>query len=374
MVYFKDNPDYSPDDFMRDLQAFHEVNSWEAGIYAREQYENVLRLLEGKVTKSNQDAEMIELLRRILKGFEIFVEAAKIIRDFIEGVLKKNINSVEIGPKNLLQHIKVQGTTHVEAETNFFKTEWSADFVHGPDTLMFILELAKSILQPGEKITEINRITFRRPITHNVRLIIEDVSSPVAPGTLDGVLIDGELVTSRSGRVLRFFAKKIPDSPVQSQIEVNPFAQSVFCGCADHHRVFGDVHSFALNPNALSPEIMNSLGNVPSMLAATMADLITTALSMICHPNQHEPRPDHLRLLLGLKKLQLPEGIDALLPNDGQLVIQMRPDKTRPGKSRFLLTPFEFRFPHQTTSGEGVIAISDSAEKSDDYLRRCSEN
>ncbi|MBP7057541.1 hypothetical protein KBB08_03575 [Candidatus Gracilibacteria bacterium] len=56
------------------------------------------------------------------------------------------------------------------ADTRLFLSGWSKKVVHGPDIALVMTNLAAALLQPGEKLTRVEKLNFKTPVQTELRL------------------------------------------------------------------------------------------------------------------------------------------------------------------------------------------------------------
>lgn len=347
----KDPESLTPDEITLLKTFFGEGSRYvsEAGIHS------ILDALEDGSDLSANDREIVERLERILSKMR-------------ESITSDLSGDQEVMFRDKLTVEEIAGYEFAVGNAEFFKTSWSKDFVHGPDTMINITQLARKILKPGEMIARLERVSWRRPIINNAKLMItaggqKDVIEPGED------LFDGTLKTSH-GRLLHFAAKEKKDSPVVLKASSNPMAESSFCDCPNCYTRYGDVHIFKLK--GPSNAKMNTEATYPYTLS-TLCEIVTLALNTITIEDDRLSENTSLRLMGGINNLDLPqiEG-KAVFPEGGSLHIFMKPGEIKKGKSGIDLVPFDFRFPHQqSTSGSGILAISKSLRVTDKFKERC---
>jgi|CXWL01.1.fsa_nt_gi hypothetical protein len=310
------------------------------------QIQNKAESLENAVSLSQSERETLQRLRMFLQRVD---------------AVASNLFQV-LNPSEDLRILEISGHNSARAEVGFFRTPWSPNFVHGPDTMIFVTKLAEKILKPGESICALERVTWKKPIANNAILTISEIES--SPFSVEnGCLFDGTLSTNL-GRKLHFTSKERQGSTVQKVVaNSNPYAKQVFCSCPDCYKSYGDVHIFDLKPPTADTQ---------PYLLSTLCEIVTLALSKICHPDMSKERLDSMRLLGGIKNLELPSSAEAVFPPGGKLHVLIKPVEKKTGKSGMTLMPFEFRFPHQDqNSGSGIMAISYKQDMTEEYLRKC---
>ena len=244
-----------------------------------------------------------------------------------------------------------------------FLSEWSGQFVHGPDSIGFPILLAEAnLLKPGERIRAIPRVTWRRPMTNDLTLAVYAQEFTKRPTAADPYAFDGQLQTTL-GRTLSFYGIENGD-PIRRQSAVpNPYAKALFCNCPRcYSRTQDGEHSFRLK-DGFSPEHLGVLNGSAAVSAAALLELIVkglVAVGMECDGDRVTSA--HVGLLGQVSNLEIPEDFADIL--GGEKCLRLRGLRKRirssvhtsPTAEPLSLVSFEYSFPGQTNFSHGIAA------------------
>jgi len=309
---------------------------------------------ENKATEATEIRTRIQkYMALILKGDDT-ISLLAMVDNGLKAPSKPSFSCTqENGTSMNLFNIETNRKNFATAETKMFLTEWSNDFVHGPDSVLFVAKLADEILQHREEILNVPRITWKKPISGNLTLTVCDTDS-TRPEKDQDVVMDGEFLTTE-GRELAFWGKNIRGSKVDTLAPRNPYAKAIFYDSPLFIPGISGLRSFNLMESPA--EMIDLLDSSKPLLLATLMEIITIALF---HANEGLSDGEVLKLLGGIKNLHLPRKISDIFEDRSQLDIELLENQSRQGRSGMTLIPFKFRFAHQKTFSTGVMARTSS--------------
>lgn len=256
--------------------------------------------------------------------------------------------------------------TFATADTNMFFTEWSPNFIHGSDSMIHIMSLAETLLQEGEKITALDRITWKKPMRHNLQLAVYAQEFANLPDR-EKYIVEGSFTTS-NGRKFTVFGMDNPNSPIKTRMTNNPYANRTICPCPDCCQTAPDgTQSFKIHEPPVS-KCYEAFAKSKPLSAATLIEMLTLALFRTDETINNRERTKILKVLGGLSDLPIPEDMDVIFngnhPGEGNSRLEVRFLKgaEKKGQSGMTLMPFEYKFPHQKTFSRGIAASTDSID------------
>ncbi|MGE3278860.1 MAG: hypothetical protein AB7J40_03630 [Candidatus Altimarinota bacterium] len=259
------------------------------------------------------------------------------------------------GDIQLLEDVNVTSDQMAMAETNMFCSPWSSDFIHGADAIFPIFELASKILKPGEKITGLKKIAWKRPMKTNMRLTVcRNLLEIPKNASMEGVIetTEGNLV---------FHSTQI-EKPITRNWPKNPYAEQVICDCPNCLSVFREgLYAYSLKEPPVE-NWENHMREHPPLTAALLTELVTMGISrMPCESSV-------LRLMGGIEGLELPKSPEDIF-RAGVLEIQLQRKNAKTGRSGLQIIPFTFKFSYQRKKGSGFVALTNSEEVSNHHLK-----
>lgn len=331
-------------------ERMHEVGD---EVHAR--VHEVIRLEKKGAHKTAEDLLRIrELKREIRELLQAGLPKGMVAKDPI--ILSTDATPIQPGEFFKLNDVETDKETFVRGTAEMFLTEWSDKLVHGPDSISFPILLAEAnLLKPDERISELKRVTWRKPMRNNVTFAIYARAFEKKPTGADRYCMEGEFGTSE-GRTLTFFGIE-NDQPVARRAERNPYARSIFCRCNDCHKKNGDSsHTFNLE-TTLPPDILDVMKSSSAITAATLLEIITYALVTAgIEQNAHGELTGHGGLLGRVSDLSIPSDIEDILRKGHVLEIRSKGRKIRTGQHGLSLQSFEYKFPHQEDFARGIVA------------------
>lgn len=275
-----------------------------------------------------------------------------------------------------LLEIETDGKTYARGEAPLFFTDLTRSFAHGADTIIFPAAFAEKILQPGERLTLLQEVTWKRPMKHSLYIEVRE-GDPLEKSKLDQCDMYGSFATS-SGRVLNFSAIRDESKPIINKGKTNPYAERIMCICNEcFQSKEANSFEFHMGNNNMPDEAFDDLEESQALKVATLLELLSkaTALASANHQAKTGSALCRLKLMGGVRNLPIPANMrvffgKTLIQTEKKLTVRLLDDQQRPGKSGMAIMPFEFQFPHQTDMGTGIIAQTNSNELIDRHLDR----
>lgn len=312
------------------------------------------------VEKGRQLRAQAEALEQ--KGFrktaEDLVRIRELRREIREGVEKLAINGV-VGMRTIptlkqtghIRNLETDSRNFASCDTEMFFGPWSREFVHGADAMLWPAALAEKILQSGERISCMQRATWRKPITHNLRMAVYSEGCAGHWGS-DESSFDGTFVTTK-GRRLEFKGCQNPALPINVVSgTTNSFARGTVSPC----RNSGPQQcSFDLYPPAM-PSDMQTLKESAPLRISTLVEMLSIALTQTDIVRHGE----NGRVLCEVRDMPVPEDLSPIFDLDAEQ-LQVRflgPETRKRGKSGFIIIPLEYKFPGQDDFSSAAIALS----------------
>lgn len=268
--------------------------------------------------------------------------------------MSANVEFTEVS--DLISNVYSDGKSFATCDAKMFVTSVSAGkFVHGPDALMPVVQLLNKLVADGERLESVQRFSWKKPMKNNLKLAVYD--RDFNGGDNGDYVMEGKFTTSE-GRMLTVLGMDNPDSPVKIVGVKNPYAEGTICNCPECCRIDDSRnHSFELiNPSV--PECFELFANDNSIAVATLVEVLTKALTKM--DISENKAPVVLRMLGGIRNLQLPKDMSDVFGEGRRLDIRIIEDKRKKGHSGMIITPFEFKFPHQESVGTGIYAVTDN--------------
>lgn len=329
-----------------------------------------LEALEAKgINKTADDRLRIQAIRSDISIFIRRTLVETIIVDLgLDGTHFGQLRVEDIDREKMvkLQNVHTDGRNFATADASMFTTPWSREFVHGADSALHIGDLASKILSPAERLTGIDRITWRKPVTTNLQLAVYarafDKTMDMSPYS-----VDGELHTSE-GRRLTFLGMAIPDTEIDLHMsESNPFAQLAICPCPNCKTQRGELATYRVHD--LHPSMKAVLDKDESLKMSTLLEMLTMGVAHSQMASDPRDKRNLLKLLAGVNGLVLPQTWDEL--RDGKLYVELHHDAAKIGRSGMTLIPFEYRFPHMRKTESGLVAATESITCAEKVLDGC---
>lgn len=263
----------------------------------------------------------------------------------------------EVANSTLYDRCDYEGGKFRMATTRLFTTPSSREFAHGADMLLPIVHLAEEIMAPDEQTKMIERINWRSPVTHNMRLMVAKTNQrPFADNIKPAV--DGYLKTSTGNSV--YFAGVLDKSlPLTVHMPTpNPYVVKNVHTMSNviRHVLPGEVILKTGSP--LSDDWHDALTH-NGFQAATLAELVTVAYQGAI---KNLFRSDFgLKLMGGLTNLPLGD-IEHVFNTYSNLQLRIDPAGIKLGRSGMTIVPFAYRFDNQNDFSRGFGAVTDSPE------------
>ncbi|EKD64192.1 MAG: hypothetical protein ACD_51C00051G0004 [uncultured bacterium] len=266
-----------------------------------------------------------------------------------------------------LKDVETDGRTYCVSTANLVLTPWSREFAHGSDMLIPITKACSSLLAPDERLISLDRISWKKPVTSNLKLTVREGESPFSPD----VSVDGRFRTSK-GRVLSFGGVQIEDSPICETAPMNTFAEGTICECSDCCRKERDgTYRFNLTlPDV--PECLVEFEKSVPLSATTLVEILTTALVRADFFNEiQDGRRGRqvLRLMGGVSDMPIPLDMAEVFKEGATLTLKFDRAGIKKGQSGMTLVPFQFQFPHQPKFGKGIAAVTCREEIAERCIR-----
>jgi hypothetical protein len=254
-----------------------------------------------------------------------------------------------------LTNVQTDGKHFVISDARMFTSPWSPSFVHGSDSLFALGDTAAKILKPGERIAEMGKISWKKPITRNLRYTVFDHVLLVGQNR-SNTHLEGELTTTK-GRRLQFFAEEIPDTYISiHQSDTNSLATiSLDRSPRSCRRSAGEVVYKLRNP---ALELCQELDLDQPAQIATLVEMITWAAVDANETMAVGRQP--LRLMGRVSGLVLPDRYEKVFQGPGTLRFKIHDDQTVRGNSGMEITPFEYEFSYMGKPGKGMLASTES--------------
>lgn len=248
------------------------------------------------------------------------------------------------------QVVRRDGERRIDADSDLFFSAESLTNVHGPVMLLHFAAVAMELARPGEAITGLRKVAFKKLVTRPLRLTVFDAAHALAPDLAD--LMESASVVGRftmnSGRTLAFFG-------VQQAGAIAEFAHFNTCalqllsaGLASTEE--DGVYSLPLS-GRIDASALPAGGFTPALAMMTMLDLWMLMFLAL-------PFAFRTKLLLGFQELEAPD--DPLHQLAASTALQCRPDfeRARALGSGMMMLPAGFRLlPHDTAWRRAHIAL-----------------
>jgi hypothetical protein len=242
-----------------------------------------------------------------------------------------------------------RGPAWVEAEVDLAFSPENHECVHGPCTVVPVVDLARWLLAAGERLTAVERVSWSAPLRHRVRLSVWDASQ-TEPPVLEGAL-SGRLRTSL-GTALEFSGAPLSGRPLLVQRDYNRLSRALVAG---KRLVSGG------EPNTIALELRDeglaacrrAVGDRPALCAALVLDLVPIAIL-----NWKRGRP---MMCCGFSDVPLPASPAAAFAAGTRLEVRYRADRSHASpRSGLWIGHYEFRYlPRQTGWSAMVMAETD---------------
>jgi len=306
-----------------------------------------LKVLGALPHKSNLELQRIH---------EVSVEIRRRVLEHVRTNFKPD--SV-ISPKLGLQNVQITRYEKAVAEAQLFFTPWSENFVHGPDTLLSVTNLAERLMKPNEKLAQLVRISWRQPIKYNLNLCVGGV--PERGEFEEPVVLDGAFVTNHQ-RLLHFYATET-DTAIDVQSSNNPFAQQIL-GNYSVGKAFYDQGNMqhVQTLQALGSDMIEDLQTSAPSRMATITEVIALGVANILGHRKA------FRLMAGFKGIELPEAQDFLFQENDSLGIRFLHNQKRQSRMGFELLPFEIALSYQKKAATGLLAYTLDSELAKKFL------
>jgi len=173
---------------------------------------------------------LINLSGAQLQSEEIRFGVVLRILNQLENDLEKEIGIPPIQPESFdypLLDLWVEGCSKATCTTQLFFSPSAHYFTHGPDIVAYAALLTKKILQPGEKIQKVEKVSWRRLTVHNLHITAWDIDSlerienyEYRKATCNSL---GTFQTSL-GRTIAFIGEEILEDPIHRSASLNKIA------------------------------------------------------------------------------------------------------------------------------------------------------
>jgi len=316
------------------------------------------RSLNDMMYQARLEEMVMQRLERIIAGnVSRFVSCVGSVMDSVDGETSQAEGIEDIDMRDLLRNVYTDGHSFATCDARMIFTEWGAgDFVHGPDALFPVVQIAEKILQEGERIDAIERFSWRKPLKNDIKLAVYDKEMPDMDKT--EFVMEGSLRTSE-GRVLSVMAMDNPEKPIEQITANNPFAVGTIIKSPSCYSIEdGGIHSFEI----FEPKVLGcyeAFNKNKSLSVGTLVEILTLALINV---DSSENSGSVLRMLGGISDLPIPKDMRDIFVEGSRLEVRFLPDQKKKGRSGLELVPFEFKFPHQETFARGIYAITGSED------------
>lgn len=313
--------------------------------------------------KSEEDKKWQEVLVSSLgmKIAGIVVDRRFALRIIYDVIFRKESVDELKGERGIfIDNVDTDGKSFAKCDAEMFETDWSYSFVHGPDSLIPVVQLLEKLLQRNEEITMIQSFTWRRPIQHGVKLVTTEGDFDV--NGKEDALFEGSFRTN-DRRQLSVIGFDDPSVPVEKIFRRNQIVQNCISQIGECTTDRGDIGRFKLSDSgdSLPYPITNDRIEIK---INTILDILVTALLKM--GGSATGVYVTLKMLGGIRNLPIPSDIRDVFDENGKLEVIYLEDQIKVGRSGMNLVPFEFKFPYHEKPGSGIFAFTDSRELADD--------
>lgn len=250
--------------------------------------------------------------------------------------------------------------------------ECASEFIHGPDMVGPVLDLADALLRRDEQsqefLADISRIKFIKPITTNLRL----TATRTVPQRQEGTSIYAELTTNIGGKI--YVVGAPTDNRILQIMPSNRFIPDGVMSLSKHHSTgvlsaeFGHLFGVGIN-SAVAAILIEKLRGKTNLQAATIANLATEMMRQSIDGilgGQAE-----LALVTGIEMRIKPMNLESFYGQFPRTALSVNLSETK--TTRLGLTVYKGRFEIEGTKGLIHMAIAttvDLAEQWDATLLR----
>lgn len=267
---------------------------------------------------------------------------------------------MSITPLNdLVRDVRTDGTQHVTGKADiYYSADVKEPLVHGTDTLTPIANIADKILETGEKISELQRVTWRRMMRHSLIVRVANANSNIQVASAEDCC-DGSFLTSK-GRTLNFAAKPDLAYPVSATRNSNSIA-NMLASCDRTRCIDTDVFATALvTPpvTQLLPELQGLFDRTPGLAIGTFSEIVDLGVvnSMWKAIALLGKNPSSL-VMVGMNTVQIPSDAKEALKNGVEMNTTIEMNRYRRSKSGHILIPYTCRTNFQKNPATGLLAM-----------------
>lgn len=300
----------------------------------------------------DRDDDRIELIRRQIqeildKGHNKSAVDLLNLRELKKTLKQANEDAAD---ENCLRNIETDGRTFAGGYAILTLTPWSNSFAHGSDTLVPITELVSKVLQPGEKLSTLDRVTWHKPIRTDI--MIRASTSPLPEGEY---VCDGEFSTDQGRKI--FFGCNTTEHNIRYEMPNNQYANNAVRSIYEEND-----GSFTITLYPTWEIYKAQLNENPSITISTILEIMTIALDIASKQNKTKDiSRASCSLVGGFRNVQMPPDIWERLSKNPKLHLKID-KKPQEGRSGFSLYRFECQFADLTQKGSGILAITYSQE------------
>lgn len=251
------------------------------------------------------------------------------------------------------RRLRWHGAHRLEAEVEMAFSPENHECVHGPSTMVPVVGLAEKLLEAGERVAAIDRITWSTPLRHAVRLSVWSGADPEAVGE-EPTAFSGRLRTTED-RSVQFAAMPLPERPLLVQRGYNELSLELVRGQKMAVGADGDSLVMELSAQALAT-CRHRTRQRPSLRAALLLDLVPIAIL-----NWRRGRP---MVACGYRDVPLPETASAAFAAGSRLELRYRADLSHPSShSDLWIGYYEFRYQPRQRGWSTMVMAEAAAEE-----------
>lgn len=251
--------------------------------------------------------------------------------------IRIDFNVWNSSPESHIGEVHTDGQSFASTKLILFKSQWSRSFAHGADSLISICALVDKILQPEEKITEINQVSWKKPMQSNISMLA--TSSQLSPEQMPGELaVEGSFSTS-TNRNIYFYGVQDQTDPILYRAIRNPNVDII------QDFSFSDSHCYRA--------IVGTNDVHTTYIPSTLVELVTLAVDSSFNI-QFGTR--ELALLASISSVRTPANFSDFVSQRPKIEVKFDIFNSKEGKSGMTLMPFDFSVSGE--EGTGLFAFT----------------